>query len=1058
MTLSDLSVKRPVLAVVMSVLLVALGALAFRVLPLREVPDIDPPVVNVETSYRGAPAQVVESRVTQILEDAVAGISGIELLSSVSSNGRSSITIEFSLNREIDAAANDVRDAISRTVAQLPLEADAPQVAKVDGDADVMIWMNLASTELDSLQLADYADRFLLDRLSTIDGVARVMMAGAPRFAMRIWLKNNELAARGLTVGDVVAALQRENVELPAGRIESAERDFTVRIPRAYKTPDDFANMVIRKSSDGHLLRLSEVARVELGALERRAYFRGNGEPQVGLGIIKQSTANALDVSRAVKAQIAVIERDLPPGTKVVLAVDTSEFIEAAVNEVYFTLAVTILLVVAVIYLFLGSWRAALIPAVTVPVCVMTSFIFLAAFGFSINLLTLLALILSIGLVVDDAIVVLENCQRRIDEENETPLIAAYRGTRQVGFAVIATTAVLIAVFVPIAFMEGNLGRLFRELAVAIASAVAVSSFVALSLSPAMCAALLRPHALDKTEHGRAGLSGWIEARNEQMSRAYRRFLNRFLGRIGISVAILAGSLLAIVGLANVIPNELAPAEDRGLFFVSLNGPEGAGFDYTVRQLAEVEKRMLRYVNEGKIARLSTRAPRGFGGASSEDYQSAQAVVVMPNWNARTDSTQQVMEQVTKDISSIPGVQGFPQMRQGFGRGFGQPVQFVLLGQSYEELAKWRDLLLPELQKMPQLMGVDHDYKDTRPQIKVAIDRNRAADLGISQQEIASTLDTMLGSRRVGTFVKDGEEYDVVLQAERDERKTSTDATGLFLRPSGGLGQGGQGQGALVPLASVVSLSERAEASNLNRFNRLRALTISARIAPGATLGPALDAVEAAAKRVLPPQARFDYKGDSRELKRSGSAVFLTFALALLVVYLVLAGQFESFIHPAVIMLTVPLALAGAMIGLYLLGSSLNLYSQIGMVMLVGLAAKNGILIVEFANQLRDSGLSVIEATIEAAVVRMRPILMTSVATVAGALPLVFAHGAGAQSRYTIGIVIVFGVTTSTVLSLFVVPTLYAKVAGWTRSPGARAREIDAAESSLDPHAARDAR
>ena len=1051
MTLSDLSVKRPVLAVVMSVLLVALGALAFRVLPLREVPDIDPPIVNVETSYSGAPAQVVESRITQILEDAVAGISGIELLSSVSSNGRSSITIEFNLNREIDSAANDVRDAISRSVSLLPMEADAPRVAKVDGDADVMIWMNLASTELDSLQLADYADRNLLDRLSTIDGVARVMMAGAPRYAMRIWLKNDELAARGLTVGDVVSALQRENVELPAGRIESAERDFTVRIPRAYKTPEDFANIVIRKSADGHLLRLNEVARVELGALEKRAYFHGNGQPQVGMGIIKQSTANALDVSRAVKAQIAVIERDLPAGTKMFLAVDTSEFIEAAVNEVYFTLGITIFFVVAVIYLFLGSWRAALIPAVTVPVCVMTSFLFLAAFGFSINLLTLLALILSIGLVVDDAIVVLENCQRRIDEEDETPLIAAYRGTRQVGFAVLATTAVLIAVFVPIAFMEGNLGRLFRELAVAIASAVAVSSFVALSLSPAMCAALLRPHALDKTEHGRQGLSGWIEARNAQISAAYRRFLQRFLGKIGFAIGVLGVSVLAIVGFGKILPSELAPAEDRGLFFVSLNGPEGAGYDYTVRQLAEVEKRMMRYVDEGKIARLSTRAPRGGGGGSSEEFQSAQAVVVMPNWNTRTDSTQQVMEQVTKDISTIPGVQGFPQMRQGFGRGFGQPIQFVLLGQTYEELAKWRDLLLPELQKMPQLMGVDQDYKETRPQIRVDIDRNRAADLGISQQEIASTLDTMLGSRRVGTFVKDGEEYDVVLQAERDARKSASDATGLFLRSGA---SAASGQGALVPLASVVSLSERAEASNLNRFNRLRALTISARLAPGVTLGPALAAVEDAAKRVLPPQARFDYKGDSREFKKSGGAVFLTFALALLVVYLVLAGQFESFIHPAVIMLTVPMALAGAMFGLYLVGSSLNLYSQIGMVMLVGLAAKNGILIVEFANQLRDTGLSVIEATIEAAAVRMRPILMTSVATVAGALPLVFAHGAGAQSRYTIGIVIAFGVSISTALSLFVVPALYVRVAGLTRSPGARGREIDAAESLLKPHAA----
>jgi multidrug efflux pump len=1047
MTLSDLSVKRPVLAVVMSLLLVALGALAFRALPLREVPDIDPPVVNVETSYRGAPAQVVESRITQILEDAVAGISGIELLSSVSSNGRSSITIEFSLNRDIDSAANDVRDAISRTVAQLPLEADAPQVAKVDGDADIMIWLNLASTGLDSLQLADYADRFLVDRLSTIDGVARVTTAGAQRFAMRIWLKNDELAARGLTVGDVVAALRRENIELPAGRIESAERDFTVRIPRAYKSAEDFANLVLRRGNDGHLLRLSEVARVELGALETRAYFRGNGQPQVGLGIIKQSTANALDVSRAVKAQVAIIEKDLPPGTKMVLAVDTSEFIEAAVHEVYFTLSITVLLVVAVIYLFLGSWRAALIPAVTVPVCVTTSFIFLAAFGFSINLLTLLALILSIGLVVDDAIVVLENCQRRIDEENETPLIAAFRGSRQVTFAVLATTAVLIAVFVPIAFMEGNLGRLFRELAVAIASAVAVSAFVALSLSPAMCAALLRPHALDRANHvGAGGLSRWIEHKNTQLTQLYRRVLSRSIGKVGLSLVMLAGSILTLVGLAKIVPSELAPTEDRGVFFVTLNGPEGAGFDYTVRQLAEVEKRMMRYVDQGKIARLNTRAPRGFGGSSSEEFQAAQAVVVMPNWNARTDTTQQVMEQVTKDLSSIPGVQGFPQMRQGFGRGFGQPVQFVLLGQTYEELAGWRDRLLPELQKLPQLMGVDHDYKDTRPQIKVDIDRNRAADLGISQEEIASTLDTMLGSRRVGTFVKDGEEYDVVLQAERDARKSTTDASNLFLRPSA---RAGLSTPALVPLSSVLTLSERAEASNLNRFNRLRALTISARLAPGATLGPALDAVEAATKRVLPPQARFDYKGDSREFKQSGGAVFFTFALALLVVYLVLAGQFESFLHPAVIMLTVPLALAGAMFGLWLFGSSLNLYSQIGMVMLVGLAAKNGILIVEFANQLRDAGASVFDATIEAATVRMRPILMTSVATVAGALPLVFAHGAGAQSRYTIGVVIVFGVSVSTLLSLFVVPTLYAKVAGWTRSPGARAEEITAAETVL---------
>lgn len=1043
MTLSDISVKRPVLAMVMSLMLVALGVLAFRTLPLREIPDIDPPVVNVETSYRGAPAQVVESRITQILEDAVAGISGVELLTSSSSNGRSSITLEFSVDREIDSAANDVRDAISRTVSQLPLEADPPRVAKVDGDADVMMWLNLASSELSSIELADYADRFLVDRLSTVDGVARVTLAGAPRYAMRIWLKNEEMAARGLTVSDVIAALRRENVELPAGTIQSQERDFTVRIPRAYSTPEDFQNLVLRKGSDGHLLRLSEVANVELGALDERTYFRGNGQPQVGLGITKQSTANALDVSRAVKNQLAQIRAELPAGTEMIVAVDTSEFIEASVDEVYFTLSITVALVIAVIYAFLGSWRAALIPAVTVPVCIVASFMFLAAFGFSINLLTLLALILAIGLVVDDAIVVLENCQRRIDEYDESPLVAAYRGSRQVAFAVIATTAVLIAVFVPIAFMEGNLGRLFRELAVAIASAVAVSAFVALSLSPAMCSSLLRRHA-----QGGANES-WIERKNRQLTDSYRRFLQKRIGSFWLGVGIIAGTLVALVFLIKVVPDELAPSEDRGIFFLSLNGPEGAGFDYTVRQVEATEKLLMRYVDEGKIARITTRAPRGFGG-SSEDYQSGQAVIVMPPWNQRSEDTQTVMEQVSRDVAGIPGVSGFPQMRQGLVRGFGQPVQFVLLGADFKELAQWRDQLLPELQKLPELLGVDHDYKETRPQIQVDIDRDRAADLGIAQEEIASTLEVMLGSRRVGTFAMDGEEFDVVLQAERGARSSPSDANNLFLRANA---RSGSNNAALVPLSSVLTLKERAEASSLNRFSRTRALTISARLAPGVTLGEALAQVEATAKRVLPPKARYEYKGDSREFKKSTAAFGLTFILALLVVFLVLAGQFESFIHPFVIMLTVPLALAGALFGLWLMGSSLNLYSQIGMVMLVGLSAKNGILIVEFANQLRDQGYSVVEAALEASCVRVRPILMTSVATVAGALPLVFAHGAGAQSRFTIGIAIVFGLTISTVLTLIVVPTIYAKFATWTRSPGARAQAIDQAEAQAEPQA-----
>ncbi len=1045
MHLSDLSVKRPVMAIVMSLLLVALGLMAFQRLPLREVPNIDPPVVNIDTIYRGASAQVVESRVTQILEDAVSGIAGIELINSVSNNGRSSITVEFSLTRDIESAANDVRDAVSRSLAQLPIDIDPPQVAKVDGDADIMIWLNLSSSSMGPLELADYAERFLVDRMGVIDGVARVTLAGAQRYAMRIWLDADALAARQLSVTDVAGALRRENVELPAGRIESTERDFTVRIPRGFKNEQEFRELVLAKGQDGHLIRLGEVARIELGAAESRTYFRGNGKPQVGLGILKQSTANALEVSRAVRAQVDRLRPDLPKGAELIIAVDTSEFIEASIYEVYFTLAITILLVIGVIYWFLGSWRAALIPAVTVPVCIVTSFIFLAAFGFSINLLTLLALILSIGLVVDDAIVVLENCQRRMDDYQETALIAAYRGTRQVSFAVLSTTAVLVSVFVPIAFMEGNLGRLFRELAVAIAAAVAVSAFVALSLSPVMCSALLRrgKHAQNKSPTDQK--SSVTPSRAERIALAYRNILQSLMRYRFAALALVLASVLGTWGLSKLIPQELAPAEDRGIFFVSLNGPEGAGFDYITRQMAEVERRILKYVDKGEVARLNSRAPRGFGGQTSEDFSTGQAVVVMPPWNARSSTTQATMEQIARDLNGIPGVMGFPQMRQGLGRGFGQPVQFVLLGPSFEQLSQWRDQLMPELQKIAGLTGLDSDFKETRPQLRVQIDRSRAAELGVSAEDIAAVLDTMTASRRITTFSQNGEEYDVILQSERDARASVADFQKFFVRSR---------TGQLVSLANVLSQEERAEASAYNRFNRMRALTISARLLPGTTLGPVLNQIEAASKNTL-PTARFDYKGDSREFKKSGSTIALTLALALLVVYLVLAAQFESFIHPFVVMLTVPLALVGAMLGLLLCGSTLNLYSQIGIVMLVGLAAKNGILIVEFANQLRDQGLDILEATLEAARVRLRPIVMTSVATVAGAIPLVFAHGAGSQSRFTIGVVIVFGVTMSTFLSLFVVPILYGIAARYTASPEARAREIEAQQATSDSQLAK---
>ncbi|MEJ5207226.1 efflux RND transporter permease subunit [Denitratimonas sp. CY0512] len=1029
MMISDLSIKRPVLATVMSLLLIALGVMSFTRLTLRELPAIDPPVVSVRVTYPGASAAVVESRVTQVLEDAVSGIEGVETLESRSENGRSSLTIEFTLQRDIEAAANDVRDAISRVQNRIPDEADPPRIEKVEADADAILWLNMSATTMDTLELSDYADRYVVDRLSALDGVATVRIGGEQRYAMRIWLDREALAARGLTVTDVENALQRENVELPAGRIESADRDFTLRVARNYLEPEDFAALVLRKGEDGYLVRLGDVAQVERASAERRSYYRSNGQPNVGLGIVKTSTANALDVARAAKAEAVEIQRSLPEGVQIFSAFDNTVFIEAAVERVYWTLAEAMALVLVVIFLFLGSLRTALVPAVTVPVCLVSAFIALFAFGFSINLLTLLALVLCIGLVVDDAIVVLENIQRRCDL-GEPPLVAAIRGTRQVGFAVIATTAVLVAVFLPVGFMEGNTGRLFRELSVALAAAISISAFVALTLTPMMSSKLVRP----QREVG--GLVGWINRRLKQLSQTYRRQVERTSRKPLLFALLMLGALGLSLLLGGQVPNELAPPEDRGAFFISVQGPEGAGFDYSVQQIAQVEALMIPMTSpEHTLDRVNTRVPGGFGG--SEEMHTGMAMVFLKGWRERDVSTAQVVEEVREVLAEIPGVRALPQVRTGLVRSRGQPFNVVIGGPDYEELAQWRDRILARAVENPGLFAVDSDYKETRPQVRVHIDRNRAADLGISVQDIGRTLETMMGSRRVTTFVDAGEEYDVMLQARADDRSDPADLENIHVRTR---------SGDLVPLASVVTLSELAEPGSLNRFNRLRAITVSGGLAPGYTLGEAIAWVQQVAAEELPDVAQIDFKGESREYLQAGGAVMFTFLMALLIVYLVLAAQFESFIHPIVIMLTVPLAVLGALIGLWITGGSLNLFSQIGIVMLVGLAAKNGILIVEFANQLRDEGRSVDEAIAEAASVRLRPILMTSIATVAGAIPLVAAGGPGSASRSTVGVVLIFGVSFSTLLSLYVVPAFYRLLAPRTRSPQALAREIEVLE------------
>ncbi len=1041
MKLSDISIQRPVLAVVMSLLLVVLGFMSFTRLTLRELPAIDPPIVSVSVDYTGASAAVIESRITQVLEDALAGIEGIDTINARSSNGRSQVSIEFTSNRDIEAAANDVRDAVSRVADRMPEEARPPEIAKVESDADPIIWLNMSSTSMDTLELSDYADRYIVDRFSSLDGVAQVRIGGRQRYAMRIWLDRDQLAARGLTVGDVESALRNENVELPAGRIESADRDFTLRVERNYVKPEDFAGIPLGKGADGYVVRMGDVAKIELASSERRAYYRSNGEPNIGLGIVKTSTANALDVAREARAEADRISSTLPEGTRIFVAFDNTTFIEAAVDRVYATLLEAMLLVLAVIWLFLGSFRAALIPAVTVPVCLIAAFIALYAFGFSINLLTLLALVLCIGLVVDDAIVVVENVQRRIDL-GEPPLVASKRGTTQVAFAVIATTAVLVAVFLPVGFLEGNTGRLFRELAVALAAAVALSAFVSLTLTPMMASKLLKPH----TGQAPKGLHGLINRNLDRLSGAYGRFLEAHVTRTWIYIVVMILSLLASALLLKVLPSELAPAEDRGSFQIMIDGPEGAGFDYTVGQVQQVEKIVSGFVGENEpIVRANPRVPGGFG--ASEEMHTGRISVFLQPWRQRDVSTPDVAAELQTHLNDLRGVRVRTQVGGGLVRSQGQPFQIVLGGPEYAEIAQWRDRMLLRMADNPGLVGADSDYKETRPQMRVNIDRQRAADLGVSVTAIGSALETMMGSRRVTTFVDNGEEYDVLVQAGREGRASPADLAAIRVRASGG---------ELVPLSNLVTLSEVAEAGSLNRFNRLRSITISAGLAPGYPLGEAIAWAQQVASEELPQHAQISWKGESREYQNAGSAVLLTFAMALLVVFLVLAAQFESFIHPLVIMLTVPLGVLGALLGLYVSGGTINLFSQIGIVMLVGLAAKNGILIVEFANQLRDEGRNVHQAIVESAMVRLRPILMTSIATVVGAIPLVVAGGPGSASRGTIGVVVIFGVTVSTFLSLFVVPAFYSLLAPYTRSPEAVARELarqEAETPSVGGHA-----
>ena len=1038
MFLSDTSIKRPVLASVLGLLLIGIGLVSASRLPLREYPNIDPPIVTIRTSYSGASANVVENRITQPIEDRIAGIAGINYINSTSQDGISSIQIEFDISRDLDSAANDVRDRVSGILRSLPQNADPPDVQKADASEETVMFLSLASDKRTPIELTDFAQRYLEDRFSSIDGVARVGEGGARTPAMRVWLNRRAMAARGLTASDLQRAMLTENVETPAGSLQSKDLVFTARLSRAFQTPADFANMVVAKgAADGVVVHLGDVARVEYGAEEDRNTFRGNGTPMLGIGIVKQSTANVVQVAAEVRKRTEEIAKTLPSDMHLAIAQDSSVFVAASVNEVEKTLAIAIALVIGVIFLFLGSMRATVVPAVTVPICLIATFSVLYAFGLSINMLTLLALVMAIGLVVDDAIVVLENIHRRIEEEGETPLVAAYRGTRQVGFAVLATTLVLIAVFVPITFMQGQMGRLFSEFAIAIAAAIAFSMLVALTLSPMLASKLLKPRAdhADKKTHGFAyhvdRFFGWLR---DTYGRAFDATVKR-------PIAVAIGSLLLIAGsywLYTQIPAEYTPQEDRGQFQISITGPESASYAYMERYVDQIEARLMPMVGNGEIERISVRAPNGFGGSSG--FNSGNISVLLSDWGKRRNGFT-IMNEINGRIQDLPGVRAFATMQAAFGRGSGQPIQFVIGGPTYDTVRQWRDTFLDAINKdNPGIANIDWDYKETQQQYNVSVDYNRASDLGVTVGDIGTTLQIMMGSLRVGTFLQSGREHYVIFEGDRAEQVTPSDIENIYVRSAR--------TQQLIPLSNLVRVDAQADSRRLNRYNRIRAITISAILTPGTSIGTALDKMEATARRVLPAEAIIDYKGQSLDYRRAGSSITFVFAFGLLVVFLVLAAQFESWIHPFVIMLCVPATIGGGLLGIYLTGKTLNIYSQIGLIMLVGLAAKNGILIVEFANQLRDRGVEFNAALREAALTRFRPILMTSLTAIAGALPLIFSHGAGAETRSVIGVVIFFGVTTATFVTLILVPTAYALMARRTGSPRDVERKL--AKEELD--------
>lgn len=1018
MRLSETSVRRPVLATVMSLLLVLIGLVSFRALTVREYPKIDEPVVTVSTTLVGAASEVIETQVTKPLEDSIAGIDGVDIMTSISRTERSQITVRFKLEKDPDTAAAEVRDRVSRVRGRLPDAVDEPVIAKVEADATPTIWIAYSGEGVDPLQLTEVITRVIKPRLQTVPGVADVQIGGDRAYSMRVWLDPDRLAAYRLTVQDVEDALRAQNLEVPAGRIESRQREFNVTARTDLNTVAQFEQVAL-KTAAGYTVRLRDVARVEEGAASERSRVRLNGVPSISTGVIRNATANPLDVAAGVRALLPELQRELPPGVTATLANDNSVFIDRSIKAVYHTIAEAVVLVALVVFVFLRTLRASFIPLVTIPVSLIGSFALIAAAGFSINTLTLLALVLAIGLVVDDAIVVLENIFRHI-EEGLKPFQAALKGVREISFAVVAMTLTLAAVFAPLAFTPGRTGRLFGEFALTLAGAVLVSGFVALTLTPMLCSKLLR-HETKPTRFDR-----WMERGLERLSAAYGRALATALNLRWAVVLVMLACAGGSAALFMTAKSELAPIEDRGVIIMPVRAPDGSTLEYTARYLDELDS----------IAATFPEFDRRFMFVGGGQVSTASAVMRTTDWAERERTTQQLAQALLPSVRQLPGVNVFPITPPSLGQGFRErPLNFVVVSSdSYDNMAKATRALMAEMAKNPQLVQVDSDLELNKPEIYLDVDRQRAADMGVSVGAVARTVETMLGSRNVTRYKRDAEQYDVILQTSDRGRATPQDIEKLFVRSAGG---------AMVPLSSLVSLRESVSPRELNHFNQRRSVSITASLAPGYALGEALAFMDEAAARTLPAGYATELNGVSREFRASSGALALVFVLALLFIFLVLSAQFESFIDPFVILLSVPLSMVGALLALKLSGGTLNVYSQIGLVTLVGLITKHGILIVEFSNQLRRQGKAMREAVVEAASLRLRPILMTTGAMVLGALPLALASGAGAESRHQIGWVIVGGMSLGTLLTIFVVPTVYTLLAR-ERVPG----EITEAEAA----------